>query len=609
MLIRLIRRVRVADGERGSAIVNVLVLMIVTSVVAVGMGTSLVVSGGVTMTSRQAVQSAAASDAGIDFARAQIAAGDSGCSGWDERAGEPSFTVAVPVYLDEHGGVLACTEPLQSTVAAARITSTGYSSSGSTVSEQVGAELAVAVPEPVVTEGTGPALFSYSASALGAGSKVYAAAGTEAVIVLQTGPVTCGGGAATGSPGTVSLVVQGNLTIGNGCNVTGDAWATGAITHTGGNTVTGSVRGSSLTMGGGARINGNVWLSGALTGSGGIFVGTGAGTGNVTASSVTWSSGATIWGNVETTGLTSVSGNAVVKGNVTAGSLTLDNSKVDGSGWVHGNSHLTEGGTWLKGTLTTATMTVGGGGPNAGPAGADVPNAYTVRTTTDPGTSPFPANPVAPDWPVVPTWIDYDFTAHQADWLAEGFTIRTLSGTNCGYEGDWASAVKTLKAKIDEFAGTKAVIDARGCTNGVYISGGTMAISNNVVIIANKFTFSNGKVSAPAGTRMWLITPDTTANSIPTCTSPAAQNSSFSGGFDSTPATLSYMIYTPCQINIGIGAISGQVFAGAFDLGGYGQLTYTAMGIPGIDLSGAAAIPTPTIVDLAVSVDSRYPIG
>jgi hypothetical protein len=179
----------------------------------------------------------------------------------------------------------------------------------------------------------------------------------------------------------------------------------------------------------------------------------------------------------------------------------------------------------------------------------------------------------------VPNWLDFGYNA--ADW--SGYTVQTLSGTTCG--------ATQLNAALAAIGSAKGVIDARGCSGGVDPgSFGTLTLANNLAIIANKFTLGGSAgFAAPAAVKLWLITPDTLADGLPTC--PVGGGFALNGGF-TFASTVTTMIYSPCSVDFTSGnTVYGQVWAGQVSTSGSAALKYVPTGLPGVDLSAGSVVP------------------
>ncbi len=313
------------------------------------------------------------------------------------------------------------------------------------------------------------------------------------------------------------------------------------------------VNNGSLSISGSCNIAGNAWASGAASLSGGVRVG-----GNLVANSISVSGSSVIGRNAWSTTSTTLSGGGTrIGGNASQQQLRLNSStRIDGNAWTLGDTYM-DWDSRIVGNLTTRTRT--------GPSG-------TVGSQTIVPSGPSASPYLTPPRPFVPDWVDYAFDP--SDW--EGFTLATISGS-CNY-----SSYTTAISAIGDRPG---IIDARGCTNGVNPSSyQKVALRGDLAIIANRFDLggSAGFTSTNAA-RLWLITPDTVDNNLPTCSS--GQRFDIGGSFSFT-SNISVMIYTPCDADIASGLnFKGQLFAGLASLSGAARLAYTAVGLPGVNLS------------------------
>jgi hypothetical protein len=160
-------------------------------------------------------------------------------------------------------------------------------------------------------------------------------------------------------------------------------------------------------------------------------------------------------------------------------------------------------------------------------------------------------------------------------------------GTVCGAAEFYAALVA--------IGSNPGLIDARTCTNGISFSGGStqyatspnathngFTFQNDLAIIANKFNLQGSTAFVSSSSHnLWLINPDTIANSTPDC---GGKSMAIGGGFTAT--NLDLMLYTPCMLTIASGLnIRGQVFANQATISGGATIAYTPVGLPGYDLS------------------------
>jgi hypothetical protein len=440
--------------------------------------------------------------------------------------------------------------------------------------------------------------------------------GIQGSLVVKSGDLSLSGschiyGSIWDPTGTVNAgnnVVGGNLvanaaTVASG-SVGGSVWSTGA-TNLGSGSVTGSIyAGGAVTTGG--AVGGDAFAGGAATIGGGVG-------GNVVAGTtlnLTNSGSALIGGSAWAGGAASI--NQTVNGNVIAGGITLNNggaTKIAGNAWS--TAGLASSGGPVQGNTVSKSLTLTGGnvgtkagatsyvqGPaslqdwttvstnlyawsktgNPTPAGGLhlYPGGAGFPTASIPATPSTPSPVSAPGVPTIPGWIH--FTYNQSDWT--GFGLYTLASDKCSVTG--------LQAAVDSFGGGKGVVDARACTSPLTLDGGTtVALANDVAIISTKgFSVTAGSGFTTSGpTKLWLITPDTSAASVlPPASCPSGSSITFSGG-PSIPTNLTIMSYTPCSVYISSGIhYSGQVFAGTVNVDGAAVMTYTKIGMPGWNL-------------------------
>lgn len=600
MLLRLLRRRRRGSGDEGAALVGVLAFVLVSLVVTTTIAMSVTSASAQTQNSRAAVQSTAAAEAGVTAARLGLIDGTCtlNAARYEGTTDDGSYVATVWTRLSELAAwTLGCPA---NTGVAVRILSTGYADTaainGVTSGQTTNLEVVLSHDEiPPVSDGSGPAIFSYSSAGIGAGASVYVESGEESAIVVQHGPedgspYVCSGGAGVGSPGEVHMYLpDSDMTVTAGCSINGNAWVQGDVDFSGGGKIYGDVIADSLDMTGGGTIYGNVWVTGSVTLAGGATIG-----GNVTAASISVGTGH-VNGNVQVSGDASASSGGFGS-NVTAANLTFTSSgDVVGSAWVFGTTTFANGSS-IGGNLTTATF--------VNSALGSVGGTKTI-TGSNPGGSPYATNEPEPAWPTVPTWVDYDFDDHYYN-LGSWGTMpivdlyeENFAGLRCGstwWSSSYGGAVSAIQLAVDSLGGADGIIDARGCGTTFDLSWGVgqttaLSLNQNLVIITNGFKMGSGSQILSTGKyTLRIITPDPVLDGVPTCT--AGQSATrLTGGMTISP-TLDIMIYSPCNVTMSgatfspVDALNGQIFAGETDLGGNGQLNYRAVGIPGLNLDG-----------------------
>lgn len=293
---------------------------------------------------------------------------------------------------------------------------------------------------------------------------------------------------------------------------------------------------------------------------------------------LTVSGGCRITGNAWARDAVVMSGTGTVTGNVVGSSLSMASAVIGGSAWIRGNSAISNAGdNRISGNLTTRTRS------GNGVLSTIVRGTTTITNPADPGPSPF-------EKPTVPNWVDVTFDS--ADW--PGHTIVTMSA-DC-------SETRILAA-LTTIGTNPGVIDARGCTGGVFNTGGwrNYPLSNDLAIIATEFVLGgSSNFSATRPVKLWFITPDTSPASAPnqrpdcpTVTEPRNGNRppivrdarfTIDGTFG-VPSPITTMIYTPCSLTLGSSnRVWGQIYAGTSQINGNATLTYVPVGLPGVDL-------------------------
>lgn len=526
---------RKAGSDDGAALAAVLGLMAVGLIMTSIILTSVVTGMGFTTATRAGVQAQAAAEAGVAAARAGLAAGT--CN---DTSGAPVYASAanaVPRYsatiwrpLSGGGWEAKCPVGMTTQV---KILSTGYAQLTGIAGQSGGNSV---VLEAILAATTTPTTITASGPAVYAYSSTGFGGGGTLYSIDGSSPsvmVKSGNVNCTGgSAGISNLVVEnGTLTIDGGCSITGTAWASGRITTVGGAIIGGSLVGAGVTHGG-KTVTGNVWSSLDVT----------------------------------------IGGGGTIGGTVAGQSLSLTNGTVKGDVWIFGASVLDWGGLAEK-NLTTKTFSK----PSGNNQSSFVKGTLTV-VPAGPGASTYST---APTRPVVPGW--YNLAYDPSKWT--GFTEVVMPAGTCTYQ--------QLQDKVTSLGTNAGILDARACTNGVYISGSDeLLLKADLAIIANKYLLnSGGGFKSTTDQRLWLITPDGNVNdTAPTC--PSGSSFVIEGGFDFT-STLSTMVYTPCAVTFasGIDTLRGQIFVGAATIDGGANIGYEQIGLPGVDLDSGTVPP------------------
>ncbi|TFD66914.1 polymer-forming cytoskeletal protein [Cryobacterium ruanii] len=515
-------------AERGSSLLAVIGLMAVTGIATLAIAGSTMTSLGVGSATRAGVQAQSAAEAGIDAALLKLTTAT--CAATFATA-DPvaAVTISQSISATDNSWTAGCPIPSSLRV---KIVATGKAEDlgvgGNTTGDHRTVEAIYAyVPASTGTPGTGSALYSHNFGTFAGSSQLNSVDGSEPVVQVRHDNVTCDvtDTASTGILNADVVIADGGLEVGASCQVVGDVWATEPI-----------------YLHASAQV-----------------------TGNVVAPSVRFIESSIIHGSVWTTGATVLETSAWIKGSVTAGSLSMINSaKIDQNAWSTGATTIGHTTNVITGHLTTKSLT------NSGP-GVITGGATVVPAGPGPGSPPAAA-------PVVPDWVDVGFDI--TDW--PGFQVATM---NHGCK------LADIQAAANLFTGP-GIIDARECPQGVFLKENTVHLSlpNDLAIFASRFEIGlDAQIDAPGASarKLWLITPDETADNLPTCKS-ASGNSDIEQSFI-VQAPVTAMLYTPCSIGLSFSAQwRGQLYGGTVGTAGSAMLHYAPVGIPGTDLTTGA---------------------
>jgi Tfp pilus assembly major pilin PilA len=268
-----------------------------------------------------------------------------------------------------------------------------------------------------------------------------------------------------------------------------------------------------------------------------------------------------IVGNVWASDDADTGGSSILYGNLVSTDLTASgSSQIYGSVWAAGTSTVAAG-IWIHTDLITRQF-------------PGIASRVKGSVTVAPGGIGSVA-PAAPEAPTVPDWVDVGYDL--ADW--PGFEVSTM-GHGC--------KLADIQEAANLFTGP-GIIDARDCPQGVFLKENTVHLSlpNDLAIFASRFKIGlDAQIDAPGATdrKLWLITPDETADGLPTCRN-ASGNSDVTQSFI-VQAPVSAMLYSPCSIDLSFSAQwRGQFYGGTVSTGGSSQLHYTGVGIPGTDIT------------------------
>ena len=559
------------SNESGVALATVLVFMFAGVLLSLVVASTVLYSYTFTSTTRADVQAQSSAEAGIAAARAGLLNGTCADTGGVFAGSDPDYSVQV--YKPAAGGawVPGCPDISQLARIVATGTAANKGANGDTSGDKVKVEAILSsIGSGASIVAGGPAIYAYDAAGFGGSGTLLSVDGSVPDVMLQKGNVNCTGDAT----GAVQLVIKsGNFTGGGSCKVQGSIWVNGDVTLNGGAIVNGSITGRNVTVAANT-VGGNIWADETFTGKWSTPIGgwVSANTVNVAGSDIAGDA----WAR---SGAFSVNGGSV-KGTVYAnGAFTIDNGSVKG-GRVAGTACFS-GGT-VSGAFTVRTRSTSGGCKATVSGGGSV----TVGTPT------IPASPLKPSAITVPDWIDFGSKPEHytsAGWA--GYTVYTM-GTTCE-EPQFFAALQAIGSN-------PGVIDARTCPNGIDAFSGNAdtyyedsqrdghnawRVRNDLVIIASKFPLGNGSLNGVGERRdVWIIVPDIIANGQPDCVSGKANDMSIDGGMKFR--NVNVMIYSPCRVTVGSSvAFQGQMFTHYATVNGNAHITYTAVGLPGYDLS------------------------
>ncbi|TFD15306.1 hypothetical protein E3T26_07350 [Cryobacterium sp. TMT1-21] len=329
--------------------------------------------------------------------------------------------------------------------------------------------------------------------------------------------------------------------------------------------------------------------------NGGIAGSVIAGNGNIILNNCDVAGSVHASGNVKLTGGT-VSGDVIAAGTVTAGGT------VNGSIWAGGNTAVSSStvkksiivaGTGTTSATISAGSTILGDLLSSGTASVATGAVQGVVRTGVGGLTPPPA-------PVIPHWVDvpypYAYAASTAwfqtsTWKAQGYA-----------QMEWAGAPASCSVKNSEAAWLSSivvptVVNALNCPDGITTENNVNPIdlNANVAIIGKGFNIDKLKLTGVGGNRkFWLIVPDDLVNSDPTCVRPAGKPTLGDIRLNNetdTVASMSVMVYTPCNIVIDRNNWRGQLYGAQVQFNQQAQMNFAPVGMPGMNLGGLVPIP------------------
>jgi len=287
---------------------------------------------------------------------------------------------------------------------------------------------------------------------------------------------------------------------------------------------------------------------------------------------------------------------------VPSGDLTCSNNNtvINGDVVVHGNlifggSCEVNGNAAVTGSATLYT----------GLVALDLTAASVSPIDWDPhvGGNYHPGGPV----PGAPPWTEVGYVpAHWVDVLTGPFQQRTLTGSDCKFTTGNIGGVPGNPAQpviLNALGCVPNAASPPGATNsGVYSENNqTVSLTSDVVIFANRFNFDFNAVKFVSSTsalhRLWFITPDYGADSVPTCpvsaVTPHFQGDFTVGNNFEIGTNISALLYTPCAFN-GVNGFEwrGQIYSGNYShIKNNPSFTFVPMGAGGVNFE--TGTPTP----------------
>jgi len=259
---------RATRDDRGSALMGVLVLMGVTGIIAVTVGTVSVSALQTTNGVAASVEARGAAEAGINAAELSLRS-STGCptSGTITRTAAPAYSVQIQ-HDTGSGWVNGCPP---TTATQVRFLSTGFADRptfGAPGDERVVEAVYQYIPEYVEVPEIDPAVYAYSID--GVLKKFVLDSADRSIaadVQIKTGDFECSNNAsvsgdvvlANGAADLTSCTINGTLHVTKGAGIDGGSLITGDVIA-GGNTVTGT--NPTVRIEAGTRVNGSVFAGG-----------------------------------------------------------------------------------------------------------------------------------------------------------------------------------------------------------------------------------------------------------------------------------------------------------------------------------------------------------
>lgn len=259
-----LKLVRAARDDRGSAMAAVMGAMLVLGLVSVTVLSSVVASTAFTTSTRADTQSQASADAGVDALFAQISVGTFACAGSSSTA--PIYSASVQ-YYNAAGNLMPCTTTVSGTPAKAVITSTGTAQAkgvGATSGDAQTVIATVAIQTDSTTTALDKAVFSEGSFTLSNNVTINDSVdGTNDGDLYSNGTINCG----TQLQIQGDIIAQGDLRFENTCEGMGTIWVGGNATFSSSVDLTGSLYAAgtgTITVANSSHIKGGIVTNGSV---------------------------------------------------------------------------------------------------------------------------------------------------------------------------------------------------------------------------------------------------------------------------------------------------------------------------------------------------------
>lgn len=549
------RILRSADDDRGTALVAVIALSLVTSVIAVTVGAVSVSAITTTNNTLGAVEARAAAEAGLNEAETLLRASSCPAGGILTRSSAPTFSVQV---FRNAGAAWAAGCPEDDTTQV-KVVSTG-AADRSGVAGANGETLVLEAifnhsPRQAAPPSIDPAVYAYRVNtALKNFSLTSEDQSINADLQIYEGNFICTNGAQ----------VQGNVTLNDGyANLDNcDVLRTLHVTDY-----------AKIYK---SDIGGSVLASGDSTYSGG------SGSSSVSNVTVYSHDASTIAGNV-------TAGGSVV---IADGQVTSVGGSVSAAGSSSTTANIRKGAT------------IGGSVQSSGPA--TVNRDATVGGTVGSNV----ATLAPPPRPAVAPWLDLPYASvpfASTVWATAAEPYQEYRWTGpCTVDRnslEWAAlATLTVTGPI--------VVNALDCGPTGFNTASDLSdldIFDHVAFIAYSFNFAKLYIdSAVPGDRVYVhfIVPDDLIDSSPTCPSTGPSGNIILNSERNTETDVTAFAYSPCKIYSDRDYWKGQMYGGEVEFGQQAKMIYAPASPPGVNFRDGIVSqpPTPPKLDALVSV-------